>query len=450
MAFMTLCSCINVNTVGPAVPDYTASANTNVPATLPPTAEVPTATPEPTFTPEPTVTPAPIKPPAPPVPTIVPFSPSPETDSQPSAKPYYYNDYPTSENERALAEAGKSFMKMLRSDPEYSELDLTTKEGYPYLICINSVQNCITVYCADEQGHYTRPYLSMVCSAGKRTPMGIYNTKEHYYWHVLMGPCYGQYCTRIVNGILFHSVPYNTLHKYDLRYRSYNRLGTWASHGCIRLATNDSKWIFDNCRSGTTVVIYNQENDPGPLGKPEPIKLDANEVWLRGWDPTDPDKHNPWGTEYMAGTTHRSALAQSDYNYAIEHGIWDGTINPSEPATSQPTEEPSITPDPSDMPSPTPGPSPEIPTEPPEPTPAPTATPSEVPIITPKPTDEPTPVPDTPTPDPTDAPPETEAPGSRAANYDYFKLKPAAVQSIKITNGFFTRRSRAGCIYMSR
>ena len=434
------------------VPDYTAPA-TAVPTDVP-TELLPTQTAESTFTPtpEPTCTPAPsYDPPAPPKPTLVPSPATPGPEPAPTGKPYYHNDYPTSESEIALAESGKAFMDFLRSDPEYSELDLTSKQGYPYLICINSVNNCITVYCADENGQYTRPYLSMVCSAGKRTPMGIYQTKEHYRWHVLMGPCYGQYCTRIVNGILFHSVPYNTLHKYDLRYRSYNRLGTWASHGCIRLAANDAKWIFDNCKTGTTVVIYNYENDPGPLGKPEAIKLDANETWLRGWDPTDPDKYNPWGTEFQKGTTHRSALAQADYNYAIQHGLWDGTINPPEPSTPYPTVEPTL--DPSASPDPSGTPDPNITPDPNE-----TPSPSDMPSPSPAPSAAPTPQPpaDTPeptgAPEPTDAPPQTEAPGA------YFSGGSAAPKGIVpapsvMRSGrdiIIIRFIRAARIYMNR
>ncbi len=69
----------------------------------------------------------------------------------------------------------------------------------------------------------------------------------------------------------------------------YNKLGQTASAGCVRLTVADTKWIYDNCPSGTVVVIYSSP-DPGPLGKPEAqqIPLDC------GWDPTDPDPDNPW------------------------------------------------------------------------------------------------------------------------------------------------------------
>ena len=34
------------------------------------------------------------------------------------------------------------------------------------------------------------------------------------------------------------------------------RLGINASHGCVRLALTNAKWIYDNIPVGTKVVIY--------------------------------------------------------------------------------------------------------------------------------------------------------------------------------------------------
>lgn len=62
--------------------------------------------------------------------------------------------------------------------------------------------------------------------------------------------------------------------------------------GCVRLTVEDAKWIADNCPSGTTVEIYD-DDDPGPLGKPEAALIDTDSP-NKGWDPTDPDVENPW------------------------------------------------------------------------------------------------------------------------------------------------------------
>ncbi len=149
-------------------------------------------------------------------------------------------------------------------------------------IRINKQQNCVTIYKLDDKGKY-KPYKAMVCSVGTATPLGNFSLKEKIRWHTLEGPVYGQYCTRITGHILFHSVwYYENGNPATLSNAQYNRLGSVASHGCVRLSVRDAKWIYTYCPSGTPVEIYNSK-DPGPLGKPDAIKLPEG----TGWDPTD-------------------------------------------------------------------------------------------------------------------------------------------------------------------
>lgn len=165
----------------------------------------------------------------------------------------------------------------------------------PYYIKINRQQNVVTVYGLDSKGKYTVPVKAMTCSTGvnNATPAGTFTMSGKYRWHALMGNVYGQYCSRINGGVLFHSVFYNEPNNpATLSYSAYNRLGTQASHGCVRLNVADAKWIYDNCPSGTKITIYDSSN-PGPLGKPSTIKIDRSSPY-RGWDPTDPDPRNPW------------------------------------------------------------------------------------------------------------------------------------------------------------
>lgn len=166
---------------------------------------------------------------------------------------------------------------------------------FPYYIKVNVAANTITVYAKDENGIYSIPEKAFVCSTGTATPhSGIYATPKKFEWVDLFGNCYGQYSTQIVGNILFHSVPYNT--KYDkgsLRYTYYNKLGSSASAGCVRLTVADAKWLYDNCPIGTNVEFYDDISNPGPLGKPQAQKIPTNSSY-RGWDPTDPDPNNPW------------------------------------------------------------------------------------------------------------------------------------------------------------
>jgi len=164
----------------------------------------------------------------------------------------------------------------------------------PYYIRINRKQNCITIYTLDENGEYTVPYKAMICSTGlyNATPRGEYQISTKYRWRELYGNVYGQYATRIHGGVLFHSVPYYRKSNSALCTEKYNKLGQQASMGCVRLTVEDAKWIAENCPAGTTVEIYDSD-DPGPLGKPEAVKIDTDNP-NKGWDPTDPDEKNPW------------------------------------------------------------------------------------------------------------------------------------------------------------
>ena len=175
-----------------------------------------------------------------------------------------------------------------------SQQPASDKTEFPYYIKINRRQNCITVYTSDENGEYTVPYKAMICSTGlyNATPRGTFHLSTKYLWRELYGKVYGQYATRITGGVLFHSVPYYKKSKSALCTEKYNKLGQQASMGCVRLTVEDAKWIADNCPSGTTVEIY-EDDDPGPLGKPEAAHIDTDSP-NKGWDPTDPDVENPW------------------------------------------------------------------------------------------------------------------------------------------------------------
>lgn len=164
-----------------------------------------------------------------------------------------------------------------------------------YLIKVNRTQNCVTVYTYDKSGDYTVPVRAMVCSTGKnnQTITGTYGIYFKNEWHALFDDVYGQYVSGISGNYLFHSVPYYSPRSDELEVDEYNKLGTQASLGCVRLATADAKWIFDNCSLNTAVTIYDSDN-PGPLGKPNSIKITDKKC---GWDPTDNSSKNPYNSK---------------------------------------------------------------------------------------------------------------------------------------------------------
>ncbi len=169
------------------------------------------------------------------------------------------NSNPTNSNN-----SNKSNSSNNSSVPKTSSSSARTK----YYIKVNYGANVVTIYTNDENGNFSIPVKAMVCSTGRATPKsGTYKIQSRWEWLGLIGNVYGHYSTQIVGNILFHSVPY--LKKYDpasLEYWEYDKLGTTASAGCIRLTVADAKWIYNNIPRGTSVEFYSS-GDPGPLRK---------------------------------------------------------------------------------------------------------------------------------------------------------------------------------------
>lgn len=192
-----------------------------------------------------------------------------------------------------------------------------TQAASTYQIKINKQQNCVTIYKLGAGGKY-KPVKAMVCSTGYATQTGSYSLGSKMRWHTLDGPCYGQYCTRIYGGVLFHSVWYTGYNNpATLSASSYNKLGTTASHGCVRLTVADAKWIYDNVPSGSSVIIYNSSN-PGPLGKPAAIKI----PYSSGWDPTDIwNASNPWNKKKPAIYGAKSQKIPYNSRFDVKKGV---------------------------------------------------------------------------------------------------------------------------------
>ena len=131
---------------------------------------------------------------------------------------------------------------------------------FPYKLGIDISEQRVYAFAWDGSG-YNNQVKKFKCSTGMDgydTPVGTYQAggrisyDEWYYF--TQYNCYAKYAYRIVGGILFHSVLYNSSKKGPTN-SSVRALGRKASHGCVRLAVEDAQWICENCPEGTTVVI---------------------------------------------------------------------------------------------------------------------------------------------------------------------------------------------------
>ncbi len=139
----------------------------------------------------------------------------------------------------------------------------------PFHIVVDVANQVTSVYGRDENGEYTVVVRQMLCSTGMRsTPSDVGDwvlNGRHATWCIFpkWGNSYARYWTRINGSIAFHSPIYTAVSNSAMKISSYNKLGQRASHGCIRLAVWDAKWIYDNIGAGTVVSIV-EGMDPDP------------------------------------------------------------------------------------------------------------------------------------------------------------------------------------------
>ncbi len=200
--------------------------------------------------------------------------------------------------------------------PEWPAADVFVDPRPDYTVFVNRALNCISVVQTEADGTVT-PVKSMVCSCGREgheTPEGVFQTSDYYEWRLMVDNSYGRYAVRFNGKILFHSVPYEETSPDSLEWEEYNLLGENASLGCVRLSVEDAKWIYDNCKPGTAVVVYSDSETAGLLEKPAAVKIPEDSP-CRGWDPTDVDVENPWFATANENAEIPAVVTLEQFNY---------------------------------------------------------------------------------------------------------------------------------------
>lgn len=177
----------------------------------------------------------------------------------PTAKP---TPTPVPKAPRAIApSAYMSYRELVGDNGDYSmPHDVPSYDTYKILIDVTN--QVMTVY-DKKSGEIVR---QMLCTTGKKdtpTPRGI---KKMGKGRARFGffkdyDCYAQYCTQVVQGIYIHSVLYREKNAKTLIRSSYRNLGRPSSHGCIRLAVPDARWIFYNIAPKTECEIKALKKD---------------------------------------------------------------------------------------------------------------------------------------------------------------------------------------------
>ena len=173
--------------------------------------------------------------------------------------------------------------------------DVTNIYKSGYTLEVDRVNGVMTIYADANRTIPVKSIRVSVGNPGTETPTGRYNLTRYSRWQALMGPSWGQYGTHVdgagQGGIFVHSIACGAANSYNLPVSAYYRLGSPASHGCIRTCVADAKWVYENC-NGSTIYIFDgkyksDEVFKGPLGRRPitPLKGTKNGGY---YDPTDP------------------------------------------------------------------------------------------------------------------------------------------------------------------
>ena len=292
-----------------------------------------------------------------------------------------------------------------------------TPQPPKYLLMVDVTNQITRAFTYDEEGLYTVLVREMICSTGTEknpTPLGttIMPKKRARWGYFPTWDSHAQYLTRIDSANAFHSVLYSEPDESTLSVKSFEALGTRASHGCVRLLVSDAKWIYDNCEEGTIITVYEGEYDPeytmalkptlnqstlreNPLPAPTPTPVYAREYFPTEYRTLSRGKagadvfmvqmrltelgyyHGTVTGGYYGGTIAAVEAFQRDHGLTVDGAAGKQTQALLFSDALDPTPEPTATPSPTPAPTATPTPSPTpTPRATASPTPAPTALPT--------------------------------------------------------------------------
>lgn len=123
-----------------------------------------------------------------------------------------------------------------------------------WLILVDTNKNRVEILKGQKGDWKVHKYWKCTSGAyGSRTVRGKFTigSRGLYFGNEKGYTCW--YWTQFYGNYLFHSVLYNVGSKSSVQD---GRLGISASHGCVRLALSNAKWINKNIPSGTKVWTY--------------------------------------------------------------------------------------------------------------------------------------------------------------------------------------------------
>lgn len=228
--------------------------------------------------------------------------------------------------------AGKTYKFYYKNGVKQTDLtnilgikESTSTNRNKFYLELNRAAGVVTVYAYDSQrGSYCIPVKAFTVSVGRNTssnagasglninssftPLGSYSISYNgavakYSLKPMYEPdgstVYARWASHVVGNVYFHAIAVGRQSHNALNPNTYNRLGSPASAGCIRMTVADAKWIYDYVSVGSEVrILKGSSGTPGPFGKPRTIRVSSS----IHYDPTDPAISNAQKQrDYRAG-----------------------------------------------------------------------------------------------------------------------------------------------------
>ena len=130
--------------------------------------------------------------------------------------------------------------------------------GTKHLILCDRANHKLAIY-EGSKGNWKQKYF-WICSVGKYvngrsvTPAGVHHTNGYYVYR-RGKTSISYYCTYINSGNFIHSQQYYNDSMKPLHV-SDGRMGVHITASCIRVDISRAKWVYNNVKKNTTVVVY--------------------------------------------------------------------------------------------------------------------------------------------------------------------------------------------------
>ena len=167
------------------------------------------------------------------------------------------------------------------------EEETVQKQVDEFYLQINMAKNVMVVYRYDADKKNKTAYKIFPCTLGENVK---YKTEKSYSWVKNNG--WHRYNTLYTYSAWIQSAEYSDRYPDTLVKKSYNSVGKDKKvDKSIILYASDAAWVYNNCKDKTVLeIVKGSKKDQLPLQVEK--KTETNKYC--GWDPTDPDKSNPY------------------------------------------------------------------------------------------------------------------------------------------------------------